>query len=108
MRRLRPAAQALAIQWLVLARGGYVPSMQVVNLMPWSALLIAGVLAAVAGDRGLVGAGWLRLRRSTGPARALRAGLTGLLVLTLAGAAAGQWTPQLRYMTASHEQPPLR
>lgn len=34
VRRLRPATAALVIQWLVMVRGGYVPFMHVINLMP--------------------------------------------------------------------------
>jgi hypothetical protein len=57
VRRLRPVTLALVLQWLVLVRGGYVPFMQVVNLMPWSALVAVGAVEAVAGRRGLVAAG---------------------------------------------------
>ena len=41
-RRLRPTVLVLVLQWLVLVRGGYVPFMHVVNLMPWSALVAVG------------------------------------------------------------------
>lgn len=40
VRRLRPVALVLVIQWLVMVRGGYVPFMHVINLLPWSALLV--------------------------------------------------------------------
>lgn len=52
-RRLRPVALVLVIQWLVLVRGGYVPFMHVVNLMPWSALLVVGAVEIVGGNRRL-------------------------------------------------------
>jgi hypothetical protein len=51
VRRLRPAALALVIQWLVLVRGGYVPFMHVLNLMPWSALVAVGAVETIAGNR---------------------------------------------------------
>jgi hypothetical protein len=52
-RRLRPAVLVLVIQWLVLVRGGYVPFMHVVNLMPWSALVLVGAVEIAAGNRRL-------------------------------------------------------
>ena len=50
VRRLRPVALALAIGWLALLRGGYLPYMHVLTLLPWSPLLIVGVLERVAGN----------------------------------------------------------
>src|SRR4029453_13975831 len=56
-RRPRPAGPFLVIQWLVLVRGGYVPFMHVVNLMPWSALVVVGAVEIVAGNRRLATVG---------------------------------------------------
>ena len=99
-RRLRPAVLVLVIQWLVLVRGGYVPFMHVVNLMPWSALVVVGAVEIVAGNRRLAtfrplagrraGAGWSRAR---GPLT------TGLAAVCLAAVLVGSWTPTLRQMT---------
>ncbi|MEV1144653.1 glycosyltransferase family 39 protein [Micromonospora sp. NPDC049799] len=108
VRRLRPAALALVIGWLVLVRGGYVPFMHVINLLPWSALLVAGVIAALAGSPGLVPTGWLRRRAEQRFGYGFRVTLAGLLVLGLAGVAAVHWTPELRRMMTVAEQPPLR
>ncbi|NYF59489.1 glycosyltransferase family 39 protein [Micromonospora purpureochromogenes] len=108
VRRLRPAALALAIGWLVLVRGGYVPFMHVINLLPWSALLVAGVLAALAGTPGLVPTGWLRRRAPQGFGYGFRVTLAGLLVLGLAGVAAVSWAPELRRMMTATEEQPLR
>lgn len=43
VRRFRAVALAMAIQILVLARGGYVPYMYVVAALPFAALLVAGL-----------------------------------------------------------------
>ena len=41
-RSLRPVILAVVIGWVLIVRGGYVPYMQVIFLLPWSAVLIAG------------------------------------------------------------------
>jgi hypothetical protein len=106
VRRLRPAALALILQWLMMVRGGYVPFMHVINLMPWSALLIAGACSAIAGNRELAPAGLLRY--SAGRARFVRAGIATGLVAVLAGVATLSWAPHLQPMMTSTQQPPLR
>ncbi len=79
VRRLRPVALALAIGWLALLRGGYLPFMHVLTLLPWSALLVVGVLERAAGNGRLSGrrcplAGW----RAAPAGRAVRgSGLSG-------------------------------
>jgi Dolichyl-phosphate-mannose-protein mannosyltransferase len=60
VRRLRPITLVLAIQWLLMVRDGYVPFMHVINLMPWSALILAGAVEAIAGNRRLAPDGLLR------------------------------------------------
>lgn len=107
VRRLRPVTAALVIQWLVMVRGGYVPFMHVINLLPWSALLVAGVGSAIAGDRDLVPTGWLRARASRG-GRVVRLGLAALLAVGLAGVATVSWAPRLRQMMTVSEAQPLR
>jgi Dolichyl-phosphate-mannose-protein mannosyltransferase len=108
-RRLRPAVLVLVIQWLVLVRGGYVPFMHVVNLMPWSALLVVGAVEIVAGNRHL--ATFRRLaggRRSGRPLPRRRVVATGLAAVCLAAALVGSWTPTLRQMTLqARQEPPL-
>jgi hypothetical protein len=107
-RRLRPAVLVLVLQWLVLVRGGYVPFMHVVNLMPWSALAVVGAVEIVAGNRRLA-----TFRPLTGGPRAgrplprLRALTTGLAALCLAAALVGSWTPTLRDMLQARQEPPL-
>ena len=108
VKRLRPIALALTIGWLMLLRGGYLPYMHVLSLLPWSPLLIVGVLERVAGNGRLSGrrrplAGW-----RAGPAGRLVRGLVGgvaavALVATVAG-----WTPSLQRMTSVSTEPPLR
>lgn len=83
-RRLRPAALVLAIQWLMLARGGYVPFMQVIALLPWSALLTAGAIERLAGR-------W-------------RQAVAGAVAVTMAVV----WAPALWPMMTVRQQPPLR
>ena len=71
VRRLRPARLVLAIRWLVLLRGGYVPFMHVLNLLPWSALVVVGAVERVAGNAAGCPAGRLAARRLAGrPGRA--------------------------------------
>jgi hypothetical protein len=107
-RRLRPAVLALVIQWLVLVRGGYVPFMHVVNLMPWSAPVLVGaveiVVEIVAGNRLLATfrpliswRGWGRLAPRV---RAVAASLAAVCL-------AVSWTPTLRPMLQARQQPPL-
>jgi hypothetical protein len=108
VRRLRPVALALAIGWLALLRGGYLPFMHVLTLLPWSALLIVGVLERLAGNWRL--AGW-RL-----PLAGWRAGWAGVAVRAFVvvaaavalGATVASWTPSLRQMTSVTTEPPLR
>jgi hypothetical protein len=52
--RLRPVTFALLIQALMLCRNGYLPVMHVINLMPFAALLVPGVLDAIRGTPSLV------------------------------------------------------
>jgi hypothetical protein len=109
VRRLRPAALVLTLQWLTMARGGYVPFMHVINLLPWSVLLAAGVLETLAGRPRLVGKGWLRVRRPARRApRLARATVAAALAAALAVAAGAAWAPQLYRMTHTSGLPPLR
>jgi hypothetical protein len=107
-RRLRPAVLVLVLQWLVLVRGGYVPFMQVVNLMPWSALVAVGAVEIVAGNRRLATFRPLASgRRSGRPLPRLRALTTGLAAVCLAAVLVGSWTPTLRHMLQVRQEPPL-
>jgi hypothetical protein len=107
-RRLRPAVLVLVLQWLVLVRGGYVPFMHVVNLMPWSALVVTGAVEIVAGNRRLATLRQPASRRTLGqpPAR-LRVVTTGLAAACLAAVLVGSWTPTLRHMLQARQEPPL-
>jgi hypothetical protein len=82
--------------------------MHVVNLMPWSALVVVGVVEIVAGNR------WLATfrplaggRRSGRPLPHLRALTTGLAAVCLAAVLVGSWTPTLRQMLQVRQEPPL-
>ena len=107
-RRLRPAVLVLVIQWLVLVRGGYVPFMHVVNLLPWSALVVVGAVEIVSGNRRLATfrplAGWRGWGRLV---PRLRAAVTGLAAVCLAAVLIGSWTPTLRHMVEARQEPPL-
>ena len=108
-RRLRPVVLVLVIQWLVLVRGGYVPFMHVVNLMPWSALVAAGAVEIVAGNRRLATFRPLGGGRGAGrPLPRLRAvTTTGLAAICLAVVLLGSWAPTLRPMLEARQPPPL-
>ncbi|GAA4079445.1 glycosyltransferase family 39 protein [Nonomuraea soli] len=93
-RRLRPAALALVIQWLLLVRGGYVPYMHVITLLPWSALLLAGAAEQVGGT----------LRLAIERARGARQAAAGACAVALAVV----WAPALWPMMTVREPPPLR
>jgi hypothetical protein len=108
VRRLRPVTLALVIQWLVLVRGGYVPFMHVVNLMPWAALVVAGAAEAVGGGR-LAGGAWRRIwQRSDRRLPALRRLAAGLAAVALLAVLALWWAPSLHRMMSVGEEPPLR
>ncbi len=102
VRRLRPVALALAIEWLMLVRGGYVPFMHVLTLTPWSALLVAGATEALAGSPALLDSPE-QTRRSV--ARTVAA---ATLALAVTAGTVFAWTPTLRSMTAAHHEPALR
>lgn len=87
VRRLRPVALLLAIQWLLLVRGGYVPFMHVITLLPWSCLLL---VAAV--------------ERAAAPLRHRRGWVAGAGAVVLAAV----WAPALWPMMTVRQQPPLR
>jgi hypothetical protein len=53
VRRLRPAAACLALEALVLLKGGYVPAMHVVTVLPWCALLVVGAAELLRGNPAL-------------------------------------------------------
>ncbi len=109
VRRLRPAALVLLLQWLVMVRGGYIPFMHVINLLPWSVLLAGGVLEAIGGRRLLLGQQWMRVRGpDRSPSRVARIGLASVLGATVLAAAAVTWAPQLDRMTHARGLPPLR
>jgi hypothetical protein len=109
VRRLRPVTLALVIQWLVLVRGGYVPFMHVVDLLPWSALLAVGAVEVAAGNRRLLAPRAGRDRqRPARPYHPLRAMAAGVAAVSLAIVVVLSWVPSLRHMTSIRDEPPLR
>jgi hypothetical protein len=107
LRRLRPVTLALMIQWLVLVRGGYVPFMHVVNLMPWAALVVAGAADGLIGGHLADGA----RRIGQGADRrfpSLRPVAAGLAAVALLAVLAFSWAPSLRGMMSVRPEPPLR
>jgi hypothetical protein len=106
-RRLRPVALVLVLQWLVLVRGGYVPFMHVVNLMPWNALLVVGAVEIVGGNRRLATFRPLGGRRAGRTLPRPRAATTALAAICLAAVLLGSWAPTLRHMLQAGQEPPL-
>lgn len=107
-RRLRPFVLVLVIGWLALLRGGYLPFMHVLTLLPWSALIVVGVVERAAGNWRLTGrhrpfGGW----RSGTAGVVVRGLVAGTAVVGLAATVAS-WTPALREMTSVQAEPPLR
>jgi hypothetical protein len=108
VRRLRPVALALAIGWLALLRGGYLPYMHVLSMLPWCPLLIVGVLERAAGN-------W-RLSGRRRPLAGWRAGQAGQVARELVGAVAAvalvatvaAWAPSVKQMTSVTAEPPRR
>jgi hypothetical protein len=88
--RWRPVALALALGWLLMLRGGYVPFMHILTLLPWSALLLGGAASKLIDH----------LRRL--PVRQPR------VVATALGAALLAWTPRLAPMMTPSEVPAMR
>jgi Dolichyl-phosphate-mannose-protein mannosyltransferase len=120
VRRLRPVVLCLAVQVAAVLRGGYLPAMQVIDVLPWCALAVVGCVEALRGNPGLrIGPAWL-LRRSdrrraamaTIPAQAppapdaglpmllARRVVVGALVAAVAGLVVSQWAPKIAYMTS--------
>lgn len=106
--RLRPVTLALLTGWALVLRGGYVPFMHVIVLMPFSAILIAGVVEAFSGNPKLVNAGRLRLRTRWGVARFVRSWYALLLGLIVMACTALVWTAQIQHATSQHSAQPLR
>lgn len=77
--RLRPVALAMAIQLLLMLRGGYLPMPYVIGLLPFAALVIAGVADVAWGHRAAVTGRLVALRYAS--RTALVAALATLLVL---------------------------
>ncbi len=114
-RRLRPVAVALAIEWLILVRGGYVPFMQVIPMLPWSALVLVGAVEVISGNSAVTartGRTGRRTGRRAGFARpsaaALRIGLAVLLSAGLVATAAVTWAAPVHQMMTSTRREPLR
>jgi hypothetical protein len=99
VRRLRPIVLALAIGWLIMVKGGYVPFMHVITLLPWSAMLVVGVIEAVAGNAREVPTE-TRTRSRIALAAALAAGLLAVTAVA--------WPPKLDPMMTTTQQQPLR
>lgn len=113
VRRLRPLALALLVGWLVLVRGGYLPFMHVLTLLPWSALLVVGVVEWLAGNRTVAGREPPARRGPVTGRWTRRPGWAVTAVVAAAGAAALaatvlSWEPELRRMTTVDQEPPLR
>lgn len=111
IRPLRPLALAMGGFGLVLVTGGYIPYMQIINLLPFAALLLAGVLSRVApAVAGRVGT-WVGQRRpglAIMPPAALATALSLAVVAVLAAAVGPRWGHRDAAMMGAHEEPPLK
>lgn len=106
IRRLRPIALALGLQLILMCRGGYLPQAFVITLLPFAAVLLAGVGEVLWKSRpvgtALVRAGtWWR----PGTALVNRTGAVAVAaaVLAFAGWGVPGWAADLR--TATTQQP---
>jgi hypothetical protein len=96
--RLRPFAFALALQAILMCRGGYVPQAYVIALLPFAAIIVAGAGAALwSWRRGRPAATVLgRAARLTGPALVVAA------VLTFGAVGAPAWGSALHTAATQH------
>jgi hypothetical protein len=86
-----------------------VPFMHVINLLPWSALLIVGGIEVVGGRARLLGKGLLRVRRSVRRTpRLVRTTAAWTLTAALVGVTTVTWLPSVDRMMHVRELPPLR
>jgi hypothetical protein len=107
--RLRPIALTLVLGWLVMMRGGYVPFMHVVTLLPWSALLLAGAIEAVGGNGRLSGrdsAAVTAHRRSARQPWRIAVAMT--MAVVLLASAAATWSVRLEPMMTTSQVPSMR
>jgi hypothetical protein len=135
IRQLRPAAACLLLELAVLLKGGYVPAMHVLTVLPWCALLIVGAVEylrgnpalrhrqrpAAASGRSEAATIFVPALRPAEPdertvplpvvtsasraVRRLRNVLLALAVVGMTAQVASAWGPSLHFMT-SVEQPP--
>lgn len=111
-RRLRPVVAVLVLQVFMVVRGGYVPFMHVINLLPWCALLTAGAVEVVRGNPELWTGSRHRIANRLGrrlPAAPvwLRDYVAAVVVLGLLAVVAVPWATSLQQMTAARPRPAL-
>ncbi len=103
VRRLRPVALALLIQVVMLFRGkGYLPFPYIIAMLPFAALLIAGLLDVLWRAPGTIGArlagrpvlSWIPAAASRAP----QAVALGLMLAFAVTVALPRWTPKLETM----------
>jgi hypothetical protein len=111
VRRLRALAIGLGFEALVPLRGGYLPNPYIIFLLPFAAILIAGVLDALWGPVVLAGArardGLLRTARRRPPRMAVRRARAGVAGLAAAGLVVGlvaAWVPGDRRLMTGTDQ----
>ena len=100
VRSTRPVAVALAIQVAMMCRNGYMPQPYVIAMLPFAALVIAGVADQLGKGPGV--AGWLStVARRGGQLVVVTVVALGLVMV------GPQWTDSLkRAMTEDQSQPP--
>jgi hypothetical protein len=109
-RSLRPLVAVLVLTAVPLVSGMYLPAMQVVDLLPWCALLTAGAVELLLGNPALHRGPAAGVRATDGlpiwrrgiRSHALACLLAGVLVI-----AGPWWAASLHQMTSSTERPPL-
>jgi hypothetical protein len=106
-RRLRPIALVLILGWLLMLRGGYVPFMHVLTLVPWSALLIAGAMEVVAGRLPTRETGALTSHHRPGR-RPWRIALASVAAGGVLVSAVVSWPARLEPMMTTSELPAMR
>jgi hypothetical protein len=78
-KRLRPISLAFITQCLMVVKGGYVPYMQVADILPWAALVLVGAITFTIGGKNRdwaraksrIGRIWLGARRTVAVALAV-------------------------------------
>jgi hypothetical protein len=85
VKRLRPVGVGYAVLVLIVAKGGYLPSPYVINLLPFAAMVVAGVLGVLWPRRSEIGEKLRGIRKILRPTRMVAALAAVAVMLVIAG-----------------------